>query len=141
MPRSPLVRRLLPTIAVIAGILSVATVWVLVACLSNRSCGWFALASAAVIVLMLRLSNMPAGTARALIALLGNALTIALSLWMIVATQLGFVFGLGPLTSALRLGPVLAWELTRLNLHVVDWIFIALSLPLATWWGAQRAEP
>jgi len=128
-------RWLLPVIVVAAGLLGIATIWVAAAVLSGSSCGWLALVAAADMVLMLRLSCVPSGWTRGAIAMIATALAIALSLWMIAATQLGLVFGIGPVTSATRLGPVLAWELTRLNLQTLDWACIALSLPLAAWWG------
>jgi hypothetical protein len=140
LPQPLLARWWLPGIVVLAGLSGVTTIWVAVAVLSNRSCGWFALLAAVDMVLMLQLSRAPAGTARGIVAMIGTALAISLSLWMIAATQLGFVFGLGPVASALRLGPVLAWELTRLNMHTSDWIFVALSLPLAVWWGGGKSE-
>jgi hypothetical protein len=117
------------------GLLGVTVIWVSVAVLSNRSCGWFALVAAADMAFMLRLSRAPWGLARSAVAVVGTTLAIAASLWMIVATHLGFVFGLGPMESASRLGPMLAWELTRLTLQPWDWIFIGLSLPLAALWA------
>ena len=128
-------RWLLPLIALLIGISGVTTIWLAVAILSNRPCGWLALPAAGGIALLLRLTQAPTGYLRAAVAVLACALAIAMALWMIAATHLGFVFGLGPMTSALRLGPILAWELTRLSLHPLDWTFIALSLLLAAWWG------
>jgi hypothetical protein len=110
-------------------------VWVAVAILSQGPCGWLALLAAAEVALLLRLTQAPSGYARAAVAVLACALAIAAAMWMIAATQMSFVFRLGPIDSALRLGPVLAWELTRLTLRPLDWIFIALSLPLAALWG------
>ena len=140
MPPNLLARWLLPVIAVFAGVLAITTIWAAVAVISNRSCGWLGLVAAIDVVLILRLGNAPPGIPRGIAAVLASALAIGLSLWMIVATQLGVMFGLGPMTSALRLGPVLAWELTRLNLQPLDWIFIALSLPLAFLWGRGAAD-
>lgn len=135
MPPKPLTRWLLPALVVLAGVLGVTTLWVSVAVLSSRSCGWFAVVAAADMAVMLRLANAPAGLLRGGAAVVGTAIAIAISLWMIVATHLGFVFGLGPMDSAWRLGPMLAWELTQLNLQPWDWLFIGVSLPLAAWWG------
>jgi hypothetical protein len=44
---------------------------------------------------------------------------------------MGFVLGLEPMASAMRLGPVLAWEMSKLSLDRVDWILLLSSLPLA----------
>jgi len=134
-PASNLSRWLLPVIALLVGNSGITIVWVAVAILSGRPCGWLALVAAAEVVLLLRLTQAPAGYVRAVVAVFACALAIAVTLWMIAATQMGFVFRLGPIESALKLGPVLAWELTRLTLRLLDWMFIALSLPLAAWWG------
>jgi hypothetical protein len=125
-----------PTFAVIAGVLGMSALWTIVAVGAGKPCGWLALIAAADIAVMLRVGRWPPGLGRASIAALATALTIGLSQWLVVAANLGFAFGLQPLTSALRLGPVLAWELTRLNFQRIDWILAGLSLPFAaglTW--------
>jgi len=137
---SPLSRWLLPMIALLIGNLGVTVIWVAVAILSNRPCAWLALLAAAEVAVLLRLTNAPAGALRIAVAIIACASATALTLWMLAATHLGFVFGLGPVASALRLGPVLAWEMTRLTLQPVDWILIGLSLPLAAWWGRGTPE-
>lgn len=131
----PLSRWLLPVIALLVGNSGITLVWVAVAILSGRPCGWLALLAAAMVALLLRLTQAPDGKSRVAIAILACAFTITLTLWMFAATQLGFVFGLGPVTSALRMGPVLGWEITRLMLQPLDWAFIGLSLPLTAWWA------
>ena len=138
MPENPLLRWWLPALTALAGSLGVTAIWVAIAVLSVQACGWLALVAAADMALLLRLTNAPRGLARCLVAALGTALTVAASYWMIVATHLGFVFGLDPLPSALRLGPVLAWEMTRLSLQTADWVFIGVSLPLAAWLAYGR---
>lgn len=136
LPQSPqLSRWLAPAIAVLLGELGVTVLWVAVAILSHRPCGWLSLAAAMAVALLLRVTQAPPGALRVLVAVLACALTIALTMWMIAATRLGIVFGLGPMESALRLGTVLAWEMTRLTLQPVDWLCIGVSLPLAGWWG------
>ena len=134
-PASHLSHWLLPVLALSVGIAGITVVWVSVAVLSNAACGWLSLLVAADVALLLRLTQTASGRIRGAIAMFACALAIALAQWMIVAAHLGSVFGIGPMTSALRLGPVLAWELTRLTLRPLDWIFIALSLPLAAWWA------
>ena len=39
--------------------------------------------------------------------------------------------GSAPLDSSMKLGPSLAWELSRLSLGSVDYVFLAASIPLA----------
>jgi hypothetical protein len=131
----PSSRWLLPLITLLVGVLGVTVIWVAVAILSNRPCGWLALLAAAAVAVLLRLTQAPSGRLRIAVAVFACALAIALAMWMIAATHLGSVFGLDPVSSAVRLGTVLAWEMTRLSLHPLDWLFIGLSLPLAGWWG------
>ena len=138
----PLTRWLLPVVALLVGISGITVIWVAVAILSDGTCGWLALLAAAVVAFLLRLTQAPPGNIRSGVALCACALAIAATLWMIIATRMGFMFRLDPMSSALRLGPVLAWEITRLTVRPLDWIFIALSLPLAALWsrGARAGQ-
>lgn len=122
---------LLPSVALLIGILGMSAAWVAVAILSNGSCSWLGLVAAIDMALLLRLTSAPAGRLRMAAAMLATALAVALSQWLIVATQLGFTLGLEPLASSLRLGPALAWQLSKLSLDRVDWILLLSSLPLA----------
>ena len=132
-----LTRWLLSGLALLAGILGIGAIWLALAVLSNSTCSWLALFAAADMALMLRLTQAPAGWSRRVAAVLATALAIALSQWFIVATYLGQSIGVMPLESARRLGPVLAWAMTDLNLHGADWVLILISLPLAAWWAGS----
>lgn len=131
MPRNSAAGWLLPGVALLVGVLGMSAVWVSVAVLSNRPCSWLALVAALDMALLLRLTNAPPGRSRIAIAIAATALAVALSQWLIVATQLGFALGLEPVASSLRLGPSLAWQLSKLNLDRLDWIFLLSALPLA----------
>ena len=128
---------LLSGLALVVGILGIAAAWLALAMLTDSACGWLAIVAAADMALMLRLTRAPSGWTRRAAAVLATALAIAISQWFIVATHLGQVLGLHPLESAQRLGPVLAWAMTMLNLRQADWWPIALSLPLAAWWAGN----
>jgi len=130
-------RWLLSGLALAVGILGIGAVWLALAVLSNSTCSWLALVAAADMALMLRLTQAPPGWARRVAAAIATAFAVALSQWFIVATYLGQSLGLTPLESARRLGPVLAWAMTLLNLHSTDWLLILLSLPLAAWWAGS----
>ncbi len=130
-------RWLLSGLALAVGILGISAVWLALAMLSGLPCSWLALFAAADMALMLRLTQTPPGWPRRLAAALATALAIAISQWFIAATYIGQSLGLAPLDSASRLGPVLAWTLTDLNLHASDWALILLSLPLAAWWAGN----
>jgi hypothetical protein len=114
-----------------AGLLGVVTVWVTLALLTGLACGWMALVAALDFALLLRLVLAPPGPARTAIAVLATALACVASAWLIVAGQFGAVLGLDPIASALRLGPVLAWEFTRLGFKPWDWACVAFSPLLA----------
>ena len=131
MPTTRASAWLLPTVALLAGVLGADAVWVILAVASSRPCSWMALLAAVDVALLLRLTGAPPGRTRVLAAVLGTALAVALAQWLIVATQLGIVLGLQPLDSALRLGPALACQLLRLSLDRGDLAWMLASLPLA----------
>lgn len=131
MPRNSAAGWLLPGVALLVGVLGMTAIWVAIAVISNRSCSWLALVTAIDMAVLLRLTNAPEGPMRTLVATLATAFAVALSLWFIVATQLGFTLGLQPVASAIRLGPALAWQLSKLSLDRMDVILLLASLPLA----------
>jgi len=131
LPRNSIITWLLPTLALLVGILGISAVWVAAATLSDSSCSWLGLLAAVDMALLLQLTNAPPGRLRTIAAIAATAAAIALSQWLVVATQVGISLGMAPLESSLRLGPVLAWQLSRLSLDSVDWILLAASLPLA----------
>ena len=131
MPKYSIVGWLLPVVALVAGILGISAVWVAVATLSDRPCSWLALLAALDMAMLLKLTNAPAGRIRVAAAVIGTAAAVALSQWLVVATQMGISLGMGPLASSLRLGPALAWQLSKLNLVASDWILLLASLLLA----------
>jgi hypothetical protein len=123
------------------GVLGMTAAWVAVAVLSERPCSWLALVAAVDMALLLRLTNAPGGALRVVAAVIATALAVALSQWLIVATHLGFVLGLEPVASSLRLGPALAWQMTKLSMSAVDWVLLASSLPLAAILSDRRPGP
>lgn len=131
MPKQFAAGWLMPALALLVGIAGMTVAWVSVAVLSGQPCSWLALLAALDMALLLRLTRAPPGRGRMLAALVATALAVALTQWLIIATQLGAVMGLPPLASALRLGPALAWQLASLSLDRVDWILLAAALPLA----------
>jgi hypothetical protein len=124
-------RWLLVAAVTAAGLLGVVTVWVTLALLTGLACGWMALVAALDFALLLRLVLAPVGPARTAIAVLATVLACVASGWLIVAGQFGSMLGLDPIASAIRLGPVLAWEFTRLGFAPWDWACVAFSPVLA----------
>jgi hypothetical protein len=132
---------LVPGLALLVGILGMSAVWVAAAVLSQGTCSWLALVAAIDMAVLLRLTNAPPGPGRGFAAVLATALAVALSQWLIAATQMGFVIGLAPLASSLRLGPALAWQLSQLNLGRIDWILLLSALPLAAILSQRARRP
>ena len=141
MRKFPLSAWLLPSLALLVGILGISAVWVAAAVLAQRSCSWLALVAAIDMAVLLRLTSAPPGPLRSFAAVLATALAVALSQWLIIATQIGFVLGLAPIASSLRLGPALAWQLGRLSLDRLDWILLLSALPLAAILSQARRAP
>ena len=108
-------------------------IWVTLATLSGRALAWLGLLVAVDIALLLRLAQAPENRWRTALALLATAATIAASYWLIVATQIGLLLGLDTLPSAMKLGPVLFWELIKRWLQPADWAWLAAALVLAMW--------
>jgi hypothetical protein len=120
-----------PGIALAVGIAGVCAAWVAIAVLSGTTASWLGLVAGVDMVLLLKLTRAPAGGARVAVAALATFAATVLSLWLLVATQLGMVVGLPPLSSALRLGPHLAWTLAGMTLSRVDWVLLAAGPLLA----------
>lgn len=134
-------RWLWPALVLLVGVLGMATVWAVIALVTRQPCAWLGAVAALDMALLLRLAGAPPGGSRRIVAVAGTAATIAFSYWMVVATQMGQAMGLKPMASALRLGPQLAWDLTRLNQNEWDLLWLLLSLPLAAWWaGSGKAK-
>lgn len=110
-----------------------AAVWVLLSLYSGRQHSWMALLAALDVAWLLRLGRWPSGRLRLLAGVLATAAAAALANWWIVATQLGAMLGLDPLSSALRLGAHHAWTLMRLANGPTDLAWIAAALVAAAW--------
>ena len=121
----------MPALALLVGIAGITVAWVAAAVLSDQPCSWMALVAAIDMAVLLRLTRAPAGALRTAVAVLATLVAVLLTHWMIAATQLGVVMGMPPITSSLRLGPALAWQLMQLSLGRLDWILIGSSLLLA----------
>jgi hypothetical protein len=133
LPTNKAAAWLLPTAALLAGILGTDAVWVALAVASGRPCSWMAPLAALDLVLLLRLTGAPQGAPRVVAAVSATAIAVLLAQWLIVSTQLGIALGLQPMESALRLGWVLAWQYWQLSLERADLVWMLASLPTAAW--------
>ena len=137
-PCPPATRRpfrwLVPLMLLLGGA-SLVLIWVTAALYLHRQAGWMALLAALDVIVVLRLAGMPAGAPRAALALVATVVICGLSLWGIVATQLGFALGLTPWDSALKLGLHHGWTLLMLAMTPLDWIALLAAPWLAAWWS------
>lgn len=131
-PSAPSARWLAPIILLLGG-LCFSLIWVLLALYLGRQSGWMALLAAVDAALLLRFAGVRPGGRRALVAALATVAMVLLVNWFIIASQLGFVLGLLPWESALRLGFSHAWTLARLANGTLDWACLLASPLLAAW--------
>ena len=129
----------LPLLALAAA--GFAAAWVLAALALERQCAWLAPVAALDMVVLLRFARVAAGTARALFAAAGTALTILLANYGIAAAEVGRNMGLLPWASALRLGPDYAAILVGLANGPAEWAWYVLALAGAAWGGLSGRRP
>lgn len=110
--------------------------WILIALVSEHQAGWFAFAVALDVAGMLHLGTLRRGWLRLSVALTATLGTILAANWGIAATQIDIVMGLDPWSSALKMGPRLAWTLSTLANQSFDLICYAAAFLLS--WGLAR---
>lgn len=132
VPSTPSSRWLAPIILLLGG-LCFSLIWVLLALYLGRQSGWMALLAALDAAVLLRFAGVRPGGRRALVAALATVAMAVLANWFIIASQLGFVLGLLPWESALRLGLSHAWTLAQLANGTLDWACLLASPLLAAW--------
>lgn len=113
------------------GVAGGSAAWILLALRLGAQCSWLAPLMALDAIFLLYLAGVPRGWPRAAWALLATLATTALANWGIAATQIGLMMGMGPLESAQRMGPSLAWTLVQLANGPGDLLWIALALVIA----------
>lgn len=81
-----------------------------------------------------------AGTASgAVLALLLTLLATAYAYYLLAAVQLALMLGLPPRMTLLRIGPDMAWAVTRANLSLIDYVLVfAAALGAALYVGLLR---
>jgi hypothetical protein len=129
-----------PSLAWCLGILGMIGIWLSISVWLDSACLWMTVFATLDLSLMLRLTGVSAGWRRFLGILLGTILIFIASQWLIAANAFGLVMGLWPLEAAQQIGPVLAWEFTRLRVMQIDLIYLPLSLFLAWFLGLRRSK-
>lgn len=132
-PSSASSPRWLAPVALLVGGLFLAAIWVVLGIFLERQAGWMAWLAALDAAFLLRYGGMRPGLARALTALLATVVMALLANWFIIASQLGFYFGLYPWESALLLRPGHAWTLAQLANDTFDTASLLLAPLLAAW--------
>lgn len=138
LPTAPTSVRWFALPLLLLGAAGFAAFWVLLALALGRQCAWLAPLAALDLALLQGLARWPRGAVRALTAVLGTALTVALANYMIAAGQIGMGFGLRPGESALLMGANYAWLLVTLANTRVDLLWYVAGLGLACWSGLRR---
>ncbi|HHW4679244.1 MAG TPA: hypothetical protein ACQGQH_07320 [Xylella sp.] len=110
--------------------------WIIVALRSQHQSGWFALAAALHVAWMLHMGTLRRGWLRLSVALTATLGIILAANWIIASIQIGIVMGLDPWSSALKMGPRLAWTLSTLANHAFDLICYLAALLLS--WRLAR---
>ena len=114
------------------GVAGCAAAWILLGVASGRQCSWMAIVAGLDAAMLLRLGAMPRGPARAAVAALATAATIAIANWGIAAAELGRSIGVLPWISAAKLGPDHAWTVLSLANTPADLAWLAAGLAIGT---------
>ena len=113
----------------------IAALWTAVALFFGAPAAWMAIIAAADASLLMHLLRVPDGPARVAMALAFLLLCTAASLWFIAAGIVGPAFGLDPLSSGLRMGPVL-FEMVSAPWWTASFVaWFAAAVALSVWWN------
>lgn len=128
-------RWLLGLLLLSLGSAGIAAAWVLLALSMNRQCSWMAVVAALDAAFLLRYVRYRPGMVRALLALAGTALAIALANWWIAASQTGASVGMPPWEAIARMGWMHAWILSDLANGPISLVTYAAALLTAASFG------
>ena len=118
-------------VTAIVAIAGIAAIWGGLSLALRSACGWMALVAAVDAALLLRLAGFPAGRARAAIALVTTALSIALAIHVVGAINIGLGLATLPHEAVWRTAPQLALTWWRLNSGAWEILLALAALPLA----------
>lgn len=134
-PAPPRHRIVAPVILALFGVVGMSAIWALLALILDRQCAWMAAVAAIDIVLLLRLGRAAPGLPRALVALATTFATVAISNWIIAASQVGGPMGFRTLDALQRLGTDHAQTLFGLANQPAEWAWYAVAAIIALWAG------
>ena len=115
-------------------------IWLSISVWLNSPCLWMTIFATLDIALMLHLAGVGAGRSRFVGIVTGTVVIVIASQWIIAANAFGLVMGLWPLEAAQQIGPVLAWEFSRLRVMQMDLIYLPLSIILAWFFGMRGSK-
>jgi hypothetical protein len=130
-----------PALTWCLGVMGMVGIWLTIGLVRDDPCVWLAFFAALDIALMMWLSGMQAGIIRVMTNVLGVAIIVLASQWMMAAVMFGGAWGIGHIEAAAVTGKVLTWEYTRLRLTTMDYWYVGLSLWLAAFLGAAGKAP
>lgn len=112
-------------------------IWLSVGIWLNTACLWMAIFASLDIALMLHFTGTKPGWLRLFGIFSGLIFITVASQWFIASNAFGMALGLWPLEAARQIGPVLAWEFTRLRVDSMALIYLPLSFFLAAFLGLR----
>lgn len=127
----PLRSAWLAPVLLLLGSLFFIAIWILLALYTGRPSSWMAVIAALDAAVILRITGVRPGAARAAWAVLATLAMIVVANWGIIVVQMGVTMGLNPWDSALKLGLDHAWTLAGLANHSADLAWMALALVVA----------
>ena len=127
----PLRSAWLAPVLLLLGSLFFVAIWILLALYTGRPSSWMAVIAALDAAVILRITGVRPGAARAAWAVLATLAMIVVANWGIIVVQMGVTMGLNPWDSALKLGLDHAWTLAGLANHAADLAWMGLALVVA----------
>ncbi len=110
-------------------------IWVSTSLWLDSACLWMTMLAVVDIALILRFTGVDAGWPKFIGILSGTTLVVLLSQWLVAANAFGMAMGLLPTDAAQMIGSVLAWEFTRLRISETEFLYPAIAMLLAWFFG------
>ena len=110
-------------------------IWVSTSLWLDSACLWMTMLAVIDIALVLRFTGVDAGWPKFVGILSGTIMTAWLSQWLIAANAFGLAMGLLPTDAAQMVGSVLVMEFTRLRISETEFLYPAIAMLLAWFFG------
>lgn len=110
-------------------------IWVSTSLWLDSACLWMTMLAVVDIALILRFTGVDVGWPKFVGILSGTVMTAWLSQWLIAANAFGLAMGLLPTDAAQMVGSVLVMEFTRLRISETEFLYPAIAMLLAWFFG------